>query len=201
MNKMNCFYSDKQGIIGSNGIQEYHYEKADIYVDGLIYSYRRKAGKETVDWIYEKLTEENDIPYNDIRGAYSCIIKNGGTTIAFSDNSNLHCLYYSDDYVSNSFLKIIELEKSAGKNLNFDSDALWEYITLGSIYFEKRFFSEIKVLESSKIIVIRDGAISFLMREIGDIDSESEVSSISEFFDLFSYSISDDSICQALTGG
>ena len=198
---MGCFCIDRQGFIKNNGAQEYHYEKAAIYIDGLIYAYQKKAGKETVDWIYKELIKQGVIPFEEIHGTFSCMIKYGEKAIVFSDNSNMHCIYYSDNHVSNSFMKMIELEKIVGSNLVFDIDALCEYLTLGNLYFNKTFFSNIKVLDSTQYVEIRDNMLIASKKGIGDIDSESQVPSISGYFDNLSYSLADYSICQALTGG
>ena len=199
--RMKCFYTDRQGTVRNEGVQEYHYENADIYVDGLIYAYQKKAGQETADWLYEKFISEGKLPYEEIRGAYSCIIRCKGTTFSFSDNSGMHCIYYSDGYLSNSFLKISELEKKAGRKPAFNAEALCEYLSLGSIYFEKTFFAGIRILESTRVIRIRDGIISFLDKGIGDIDRRSDLPSLSDYFSRVAYSISGRKICQALTGG
>ena len=195
------FYADRKGSVTNEGVQEYHYAQKSFYIDGLIYAYGKKAGKETVDWICREMEDGNGVPYEELRGAYSCMIRSAGETIAFSDNSNMHCIYYSGHYVSNSFLRLLCLEKDAGSDLSFDNEALCEYLSLGGVYFDKTFFSDIRILPSTKAVIVRSGAVSVVSKGIGGIDRKSGIEDLSDFFARLSYSISDDNVCQALTGG
>ena len=198
---MKNYCVSKLGEISNSGVQEYHFEHADFYIDGFIFSYWKKAGAETVEWLYNWFIEKKDIPFNYLAGAYSCIIKTEEKIVAFSDNSNLHCVYYTDNYISNSFLSLLEYELKTGRKCNFDIDSLCEYLTIGNVFFGKTFFSDIYILDSSASIVIEEGVIRKVPKGIGDIDNKSTLLSISEFFDRFAYSVSGYNICQALTGG
>ena len=201
MLNMRRIHVTKQGEIINEGVKSYHYDNADFYIDGLIYSYGKKAGEETINWIYEEIINKGSIPYNQIKGCYICVIKQDQTVTAFSDNSNMHCLYYSENNISNSFLKMIDVENETENKLSFSNIALCEYLTIGSVYFDNTFFNEINILNSSDYIYIDKKAINIYSKGIGDLEEKSEVKTITEFFEKMAYSISDYQICQALTGG
>ena len=198
---MRRIHVTKQGEIINEGVKSYHYDNADFYIDGLIYTYGKKAGEETINWIYEEIINKGSIPYNQIKGCYICVIKQDQTVTAFSDNSNMHCLYYSENNISNSFLKMIDVENETENKLSFSNIALCEYLTIGSVYFDNTFFNEINILNSSDYIYIDKKAINIYSKGIGDLEEKSEVKTITEFFEKMAYSISDYQICQALTGG
>ncbi len=198
---MNHIYIDKEMNINQMGLQAYQFEDTVIYIDGLIYAYGKKAGSETATWLFEKIQNDGHIPYEELRGAFNCIIKEKDKVTAFSDNSNMHCLYYTDNGVSSSFLKIVKSEVESGNEPCFDLEAVCEYLTLGNVYFDKTFYYGIHILPSTKIAVIERNGITVFQKQIGDIDEASSITSISEFFDKVAFSLSDTRVCQALTGG
>ncbi len=198
---MNYITIDKQKNITQRGMMLYHYGDLDIYVDGLIFVYGKKAGKESIDWLAESIHNIGSIPFEELHGAFSCIIKDEDKITAFSDNSNMHCLYYSEDIISSRYLKIIQSELEEGKEPIFDLEAVCEYLTLGNIYFEKTFFHGIRILASTEIITIEDEHINVFRKPIADIDGQTQVTTINEYFDKVAYSLSEMRVCQALTGG
>ena len=198
---MDTFCASNRGILEVQGLLSYSLGNTEIFVNGLIYAYGKKAGIETLKWIIEKLNKGEGVPFAYLRGAFSCIVKQENNLLAFSDNSNMHCIFYSNHYVSNSFLTIIDCEKKAGYALSPDIDSICEYFTIGNIYFGKTFFQTIHILSSDKVLALRDGVISIEDKNVGDIGNKSFINSFDEFFKNFSYSISNYKVCQALTGG
>lgn len=198
---MNSILIDKKNNIQQTGIKSYQFGDIVIYVDGLIYVYGKTAGKETVSWLYEKICNEGNIPFEELRGAYTCIIKEKERITAFSDNSNMHCLYYSDNMISSSFLEIVKYEADSGRIPCFNLEAICEYLTIGNVFFDKTFFNDIYILPSTKYVLIEKNSIIILHKNIGDIDQSSNLSSISDFFDKVAFSLSEMNVCQALTGG
>ena len=198
---MNYIYIDKELNINQTGVQAYRFEDTVIYVDGLIYVYGKKAGSESVAWLFEKIHREGRIPFEELRGAYSCIIKEKDRVTAFCDNSNMHCLFYTDRMISSSFMMAVKYEAESGKELSFDLEAVCEYLTLGNLYFENTFFSGIHMLYPTELALIEGNKVTILKKQIGDIDEASSITSISEFFDKVAFSLSDLKVCQALTGG
>ncbi len=198
---MRTIWFDKNGVIHNQGIEEYSYRGITVYIDGFIYVYGRKAGSDTIQWLCEEVYEKKQIPYNCLRGAFSCIVDDGKSLNCFTDNSNMHCIYYSEDNVSNSFLEIVKHVYKKGKKIEFSEEALCEYYTLGNIFFEKTFFTDIKILGSEEIIVYESGDFIIKKKGIEGIEGVSALSSISDYFSKLAYSISDLKVCQALTGG
>lgn len=198
---MNSYCIDLQGDISKGNGKVLKFDDVEIYVDGLIYTYGRKAGNDTILWLYSEITKGNGIPFNLIRGAYSCIIKTSKRIVAFTDNSNMHCVYFSEHFLSNSFLCLIEHEQKHGTILCIDEEAVCEYLTLGNVYFGKTFYKNISILDAQSILVIENNTIHIEDKKIGDLEEESHVSSFKDFFSKLAYSISDYRVCQALTGG
>lgn len=190
----------KSEIIHS-GLQSYQYGDTTIYVDGLIYVYGKKAGPETVEWLLKEIYSKGSIPFEELRGAFSCIIKEKDKVTAFTDNSNMHCLYYNDNMISSSYLKIIKGDVESGRIPCYDLKAVCEYLTLGNVFFEKTFYNGIHILPSTQIALIEEKEIKILQKQIGDIDKESSLKSISDFFDKVAFSLSEMRVSQALTGG
>ena len=198
---MNYISIDNKMSIRLSGLQSYQFGDIEIYVDGLLYVYGKKAGAETVEWLFERFHSEGIIPFEELRGAYSCIIKEKDRITAFSDNSNMHCLYYTDNMLSNSFLRLVENEVISDEEPCFDLEAICEYLTLGNVFFDKTFFSSIHILPSTKLALIKNNKIMILQKQIEDIDAPSKVGSINDFFDKVAFSLSEMRVCQALTGG
>ena len=192
---MNYITIDRNFNIREIGFQSFRFGDMTIFLDGLIYVYGIKAGNDTVKWLYETVQSQGNIPFEELRGAYVCIIRQNKKIIAFCDNSNMHCIYYSEQMISTSFLKMIN------KDLDFDLEAVCEYLTLGNVFFDKTFFKNIRILNSSEIAVIEENKITIIPKPIRDIDGPCNVSSINDYFDRLAYSLSDLRICQALTGG
>lgn len=198
---MNYISIDNHMCICQEEMNTYHFGDDRVYVDGLFYVYGKKAGSESVEWMYNQILDTGCIPFEELRGAFSCVIERQNVITAFCDNSNMHCFYYSDRFLSSSFLKCVENEASSGSQLSFDLEAICEYLTLGNIYFDKTFFDSIHILNSEEFIEIKDGKIVVSKKPIGDIDEPSSVKSFEEFFDKLAYSLSEMRVCQALTGG
>ncbi len=198
---MNYISIDSQRNINLDGIKSYKFDNTTIHVDGLIYVYGKKAGKETVEWLFESIQRTGCIPYEELRGAYTCIIQEKDKITAFTDNSNMHCLYYSDSMICNSFLKIVKYESETGTIPYFDLEAICEYLTIGNVFFDKTFFANIYILPSTKIAMIEQNKISIIQKPIGDIDKPSHLKSINDYFEKVAFSLSEMKVCQALTGG
>lgn len=198
---MNKFSIMKTGAIKRDNIEYYNQNGIELLIDGIIFAYGKKCGEETIKWLLEMLSRKEKIPFEELHGAFTCAIKTDKKTVVFTDNSNMHCAYYSDDVISNSYLNVIEVEASLGRKMEFDPNVICEYITMGNIYNNKTFFKEIQLLDSRKVAVIENGGISINDKEIGDIDEKSTIVSLNDFFDKISYSISEKHVCQALTGG
>ncbi len=198
---MKYFTIDKYMKESHEEMISYQFGDVIIHVDGIIYVYGKKAGQESIEWMHKKILNEGYIPFDELHGAFSCIIHYPEHAVVFCDNSNMHCIYYSDEILSSSFLKVVEYETGSGKQLCFNLEALCEYITLGNVYFGKTFFEGVRILDSTEIAEIKDGKILISKKPIGDIDDPSNVKSFSDYFDKLAFSLSDMRVSQALTGG
>ena len=192
---------DCEGIAHQQGFKEYTYSGITLFVDGLLYIYGKKAGNETAKWMCEEITEKGVIPYQLLRGAFSCIVISSSSIVAFTDNSNMHCLYYSDRYVSNRFLTMIDQERKENNHPVFSEESICEYLTLGNVFFDKTFFKSIRILNAGQVIRVENGSINVSEKGIEGIDGKTMVQTISDFFEKLAWSISEHKVCQALTGG
>ena len=121
--------------------------------------------------------------------------------IVFTDNSNLQCVYISDHAVSDSFLEIINHEKSKYGELVFDEDALTEYMVLGKCFFDKTLIKGIRKSKSDEYYVISGGNLSVINKGIGDISGPSRVENIPSFFQTLNKKVHGKKILLAQTGG
>ena len=198
---MTSLWIDCEGTVFQQGVQEYTHAGISMYVDGLLYAYGKRAGRETAIWMCEKIAESGVIPYQLLCGAFSCIVISSSSIVAFTDNSNMHCLYYSDRFVGNRFLTLIEQERKQNNSLVFDKESICEYLTLGNVFFDKTFFKSIRILNAGQVIRLENGTINVSEKGIQGIDGKTTVKTISDFFDKLAWSISEYKVCQALTGG
>ena len=112
---MNYISIDNHMCICQEEMKIYHFGDDRVYVDGLFYVYGKKAGLESVEWMYNQILVTGCIPFEELRGAFSCVLERQNVITVFCDNSNMHCFYYSDRFLSSHFLKCVEYEVNSGR--------------------------------------------------------------------------------------
>lgn len=110
------------------------------------------------------------IPFEKMQGAYSyCIQRTDGELCFFPCNSLLHRLYASPYAFSNHYLEHLDYLREQDVSLTYDADTLFEYCTLGNVYFGKLYPREITMFSNTRYIHVKDGALQVLEKGIGNI--------------------------------
>lgn len=186
------------GLRHMSKFETFNYKECIYYYSGVIWTYGKKSGKETIEYLSNFYDKNGKIPFNYLFGAFHLIIKkSSGEVIMFTDNSNMHCFYISEDAIGTNFLEVIRVTKK----VEMDSDALVEFLSLGNIYFGKTFISSIKLSEHNKVYVFDKKKLNIIDKEINGIDEKSEIKNMNEYFENMAYSLSNLNLTLSLTGG
>lgn len=191
-------YSGKDKSLNIDEFELIKYKGKTFYYLGIIYTLGKKAGKESMFHIAEQLELNKKIPFSDIYGAYVVVIeeKNEKYTF-FTDNSNMRCLFISEESISNSFLDIVENQERNELDIN----AVCEFLVLGNNYFGKTLINDIRLSDSNQYYVVEENKITSYDKKIGGIDTKSKIEDFSKFLEQMAYSISDYNTTLSLTGG
>lgn len=196
--------SAKDRILNTNNFIHLQMDNGyEFYLNGLLFMKDTKAGKASLAKISDQYRSTGKIPFEKLYGAFSCVIIHPNKDmIMFSDNSNMHCFYYSDNAISSSFIELIEyISDKTSTRLEFNDESICEFYTLGNVYFGKTFFKGLNATDSSKYISIHDNEISICEKGIEDISGKTTINNPLDFMKEIAYSISDDDVCLGLTGG
>ena len=178
---------DNQSIHGStNEFKKYTVDNISIYLNGLMWYRGKRAGRESIEALIQDYRETGGIPYVALFGAYLLVIQDGNTITVVPDNSNMHCIYYSQNGISNSCLELARFLKARGEALSINDIAFYEMFELGKIYGNRSFIQQISVLDYSNVIVVKDKRIQILKKNIGDISCQSSFTSLHDFLIEFS---------------
>lgn len=192
--------SFKEGILDSRGYTKFAYPKFDVYLSGLIFIRKLKAGKETLDFIAQYLEKNGNIPFSKLSGKFAAIIDfhDEDRQIAFTDNSSMHGMFITKSSLGSNML---ELAKHDGLNC-FDEVGLCEYLSMFRCGFSgNTIISGITLANNMNYYEIKSGKCREFSKQIDDIQGKSSIDDPFEFFRDISYALSDmKSIC-ALTGG
>jgi hypothetical protein len=175
------------------------FKNFEYCIEGVIFSEDYEDEKKTLEFIIDFYNDFGEIPFEKLYGGFILLLKNRDTEeiIIFTDNSNIRTLYYSKDYVSNDFLKIVKEDKFN----KLDFEGLSHYLLLGEIYLNKTLFKNINNTKNTEYIIIRRDKVSIENKEIKNIDSNNKNIRFDSFFDSVSKNICDKKITMDLTGG
>lgn len=177
------------------GFKEYQFRGITVYYSGLIFVSGKKQGEESLRYITEKYMS-GEIPFREIYGSYALIIKDDEKIMVFSDNSNMHGIFISEQFIGSN---LVEIARNIGGKL-YDK-AICEYLTFARPIWTDSLVQGVSKLESDKYVVLSRGGIERLNKHIGTIEEASLISNPKEFFKSFVYAIKDCRVITALTGG
>lgn len=193
----------QQSIIDNSGYEifERYYsdgEKIVVYYNGLVFIRGARAQDESISLIVEQYKNNGKINFRDIFGSYVLIITDSKSIIVFSDNSNMHGIYRSKNYLSSS---IAEIGALTGGKIN--NKALCEYLTFHRSIYTDTIIEGVDKLPANEYLVINKKTDSFQYKDkkIGDIDNGSNIDNPKAFFRDFAKSIDRMKSIAALTGG
>lgn len=186
----------------SEGFEKFTAEEDCCYVRGLLFIPGYHAGKESVEQLLLALRQNGEIPFDQLYGAYTCcIVRRTGEVFFFASNSEMHCLYFTEDTVSSSFLELLDYRCRHRLPLTFSSAQICEYYTLGKVFFQKTFLREISIIPNNQYVLYCNGVLRVLSKGITDISGESHLESPQKFFADLAYALSQQHVSSALTGG
>ena len=192
--------SNKTGIVNCDSfIKAYSDEDISIYINGILFCKKMKAGNESIFYIAKCFKEESRIPFSEIFGSYTVIIDiHAKKQIVFSDNSCMHGFYISDHYIGSNFIEIIKAEGSK----QLDAIGVCEYFCLIRGGLSRHTYVEgICFSSNEEYYVIENGMRKKHSKGIGSIEDKSTFDDPYEFFADVMYALEDKKIVCALTGG
>lgn len=190
-------YHRSQGLKDTGDFYKYTYKDKVFYYRGLFFLRGLLAGEESIAALAETYDRTGRLAFLSYYGSFQIVIVEKETITMFTDNSNMNCFYFTDHCISSSFLSLIKAEAP----LEFDENAIYEYIVYGNLFFDKTFFKECRILKSSDYFVIGPEGIKRLEKGIGGIDKASTLSNPQALFDDITYATSGNNVAISLTGG
>lgn len=188
-------------LYNTKDFMAYSFDGEMHYIHGLLYVPGVKYGYDSAKMVHELLKQSGSIPFKKLFGAFNYVIhQKNGNIYFFSDNSNLHCIYKSDLAVSSSYINLLSYLLEQGQKLSFNQESLCEYFTLGNIYFDKTHVNEIAILPNNRYLLFYNGLWIEGSKDT-DVGTPSVIHNPQEFFDNLAASLSEGTVCQALTGG
>lgn len=179
---------------------KYEDENFEVFWQGIIFCRKLKAGKESIKSILKNYVIKGEIDFNSIFGAYIIIIlnKKEKKKLIFTDNSKMRSFYIGRKYISDSFLILTKKEPY----LSYNKEGLTQFLTLGTVFFEKTIYNEITLSKSEIFYVISsEGDIKKYNKLLNKIDDSNDLINIKNFFKDASYAIKDLSVSFDITGG
>lgn len=184
-----------------NTFKNYAFGEVSFFLNGLLYLDGCHAGEESINLIKKNFISEKTINFDELRGSFLLVIKLPDQIIAFTDNSNMHCIYYSNTYISNSCIEIVSAMKKDNIALSLNDNAIYQQFSFGKVFGEKTYINEVSFTDSMHYIVVKDGKIIIKNKNIGDISSKSRQLSMINYLESFAHSIEKEKVACALTGG
>lgn len=194
---------NKNGDISGNTKE---FQKIEIngtmyYLNGLFYFDGNHIGEESVRAFDEAALNDESGCIERMRGSFSLIIKKADRVTVYSDNSNMHCFYYSEDCISNSCIELTRFMKKSGKKISLNDEAIYQQYAFGKVFGPRTYVNEIRFTDYSEYVVIVEGKIHIENKNIGDISCSSTQQSMASFLHSFGRTIKGEKVACALTGG
>ena len=172
------------------------------YIHGFFYLAGYSSGEESVRALQLQIEETDSIPFDQMYGAFSClIIDSNGRKLFFPCNSELHCVYYSDYAVSDRFLELLMYHRENNLPLNYQMESVCEYYTLGNVFFENTLVQEIQILNNDCYFVWQDGERCICRKMIGGIDGTPRIRDAKTYWNELAIALSNQRVAISLTGG
>lgn len=177
-------------------------ENVQYFIHGMFIYEKYSEGITSVEAFHRYYSYNKKFDFDSLRGAFSCIIRfPDGAIVAFTDNSNLHCLYISEKEISTGFLELLRYRKNLGEKLTFDQKSICQLLTLNRILFWDTPVVEVKRSRAENFYTFQKERIKINSKEIKEIEAPSQIGSEGEFLHEIANSLKTEKYIQALTGG
>lgn len=168
---------------------------------GLIYMDGVPAGIPSIERLAENIAENLPVAVSRVKGVYFLLVheKLSGKRYALVDNAGLFHAFYSDRYVSTSFLEIAAAEEQGASDL--DPEALVEFFHFGHVASGGTLFHKIRKINPDQIVSLSaEGKLDLLPKPVCNIGIPAE-RSLEECLKVFAGSVGEEKISLDLTGG
>ncbi len=132
-----------------------------VWWRGLIFIKGTAEGRASLVRFLE-LADQSGLPAAcaHLSGNFTCVIheKKSQRIHAFTDNSRVSNLFYSEDYLSTSFLELIKTIKPSADDLS--PEAVCAFILTGQVYHAKALYRSISFLHPDEMLVVHNQTIT-----------------------------------------
>lgn len=172
-----------------------------VYWNGFVFLQDSAAGIESIQKIVDSYLQNKQIGFESIFGSYTIVLVHKDIVFAFSDNSNMHCLYNGQTCIGSECIELALFMKEKGNKLTINDRAVFQHFAYGKIYEQCTYVNEIGIIKSNQYVYFHNGEIAIKDKNIGDISKASRQKSLSDFLETVGKSIAQEKISCALTGG
>lgn len=197
----------KEGIFFKSNLPSvWHDSNYTIYWEGLVFINGILSGAESINIFIKEIRKvgvENACCL--LKGIFFILIKEKESNdfYAFVDNSGLYQAFYTNEFISTSFLKLVEHGRYQVSDL--DPESIVEFLYFGNLFFNKTFFEPIRRISSDTIIHLthHDKKIKILRKIIPSINMplKNGIDSFYQIFEGLAKSLANKKISIDLTGG
>ena len=175
-----------------------------VYAKGFYFFSKHPSGSRSISKFLLELDAGKDIREISslLKGQYFLCVLNEVTRhiYCFTDESGSYNAFYSEDFVSDSFLELSKHLNLGVKDLN--PSAVAEFIHWGNLHHDRTFFEKIKKIKGDQIITFDSSGTMQLFSKLNcSIDSPSRIVSFPAYMESVSNAIRDEKIVVDITGG
>lgn len=202
-------YNIGQKIILNANHSSWENDRFSFYWEGIVFIKGIKAEIDSLKRFSQMLEIESiERACSYLSGVFFLVVhdKDSDDYYCFVDNSGLFRAFYSDTYVSTSFLELVSACGCTKREL--DEEAIVEFLHMGLIYFDRTFFSSIKKIKEDQIVHIsRAGKMRILHKHVINVfepvlqDSKEYDTLMIDTMEDICHSLKDLKISMDLTGG
>lgn len=180
-----------------NGIS-YESNNKKYYCDGIFFIEGYRAGYDSLKKMADEFERKDYFDFINYYGAYTIIVEDENGIVFFSDNSNLRCMYYSNELISNEFKDAV---KGHNKNVVLNEYSIYQYFQHDCIYSDETIVEGINTTLSEYYYCVKSNEITKKRKSIGDLNSIEYRIAPEKFSEIMKYSLAELNKSISLTGG
>lgn len=193
-----------QGKIISNQdkrVKVMHTADFTVYYIGFVFVFGRKAGEDSIRAILDNYQQLGNWNYKEIFGNYFlCILdKHNNKQFAFTDNSRVFRAYIYKDYISTSFLELIEQLDDITLD-SIDCNSVTEFLHLEFTCFNKTLIQGLSKIDCDDVYVFEFKQLIKQSKNLDNLGSETSID-LDVFFEHLNHAVTDLNVSIDLTGG
>lgn len=194
----------KEGHIINNNdsaIEQFSNDQYEIYYKGLVFVSGKKQGDESIEYIINNIIKSNTPTFSPIFGNYFIYLvdKASNTQYFFTDNSGIFKCFKYKDYISTSFLELIDHVQNFTIN-DLNADGIIEFFRYGFPYFNQTLLKGIERIDGKYYYKTTNKKTEKLGKGLSQINEAGDID-IKQFFNDLIYATSNKNTSLDLTGG